>query len=445
MIGSIAGRMQGFVENCVSYATVRGVDYVGGIIGTRDNAVNACEVIGCEFYGNVEATGDNAGGIAGGGYSNGTAPNGVRITIINCKSGGNITGRNNVGGIQGGDPWIAENWEKIPGFDYRDYEFSGNSFTGTVKGEKYVGGLIGYFKSLDRADIFKDNTYTLDCGADNWYGGVGYINTNYPNPTPVPGTIYVNSENGATTSSDGLSFNAGYNRTDDPLGVDSDKLAKGVPSDKMIAAEVDKLIDAIDMTAEDKAVKVAEARAAYEALTDSQKEYVENLAKLESYEQQLSDEEKADAVEALIDAIGEVTLDSGKDIETAEGAYNALSDDQKSLVENLDTLTKARAEYDKLKAEYVEDLIEKLPKADEITLKDGDNVKAACDAYDKLTETQKKLVSEDSVKKLEEVRAAYAKIAPKTGDSMSIVIYAIMLVAAAGAAGTVVYKKKKKA
>ena len=141
---------------------------------------------------------------------------------------------------------------------------------------------------------------------------------------------------------------------------------------------------------------------------------------------------------------GEVTLDSGKAIETAEGAYDALTDEQKALVENYDTLLKARADYNRLKAEYVEGLIEKLPKAGEITLKDGDNVKAAGDAYDKLTEDQKKLVSADSVKKLESVRAAYAKIAPKTGDSMSIAIYALLLVAAA-ATGTVVYKKKKKA
>ena len=326
------------------------------------------------------------------------------------------------------------------------YTFTGNTFAGTVSGDKNVGALIGFYDSLNRCDNITNNTFTLDCGADSWIGTVRYIDTNYENPTAKEGTLYFNTENDVSgcPEVDGCGWRTGYNRTDDPLGADAEKLAKGVPSDKMIAAEVDKLIDAIDMTAEDKAVKVAEARAAYDALTDAQKEYVENLAKLESYEQQLSDEEKADAVEALIDAIGEVNLDSGKAIETAEGAYDALTEDQKALVENLDTLTKARADYNRLKAEYVEGLIEKLPKADEITLKDGDNVKSAGDAYDKLTEDQKKLVSADSVKKLESVRAAYAKIAPKTGDSMSIAIYAIMLVAAC-ATGTVVYKKKKKA
>ena len=65
-IGSIAGRLQGTVENCVSYATVKGVNQVGGIIGARDNAVGDCKVIGCSFGGEVIGSGLNAGGIMGG-------------------------------------------------------------------------------------------------------------------------------------------------------------------------------------------------------------------------------------------------------------------------------------------------------------------------------------------------------------------------------------------
>ena len=62
-IGVIAGRMQGTIKNCVSYADVYGTDYVGGIIGTRDNAMGTCEVIGSEFYGTVTASGQHAGGL----------------------------------------------------------------------------------------------------------------------------------------------------------------------------------------------------------------------------------------------------------------------------------------------------------------------------------------------------------------------------------------------
>ena len=99
-IGSIAGRMQGTIENCVSYATVYGTDYVGGISGTRDNAMGECAVIVCEFYGTVEASGQHAGGIVGGGYGDdASAPNGRRITIKGCSVTGSITGVDKVGGI----------------------------------------------------------------------------------------------------------------------------------------------------------------------------------------------------------------------------------------------------------------------------------------------------------------------------------------------------------
>ena len=102
-IGSIAGRMQGTVENCVSYATVKGVNYVGGIIGTRDNAMGICTVNNCTFGGTVEATGSYVGGIMGGGYGvNSSAPNGIRTTVTDCKvtDTASVTGQENVGGIK---------------------------------------------------------------------------------------------------------------------------------------------------------------------------------------------------------------------------------------------------------------------------------------------------------------------------------------------------------
>ena len=102
-IGSIAGRMQGTVENCVSYATVKGVNYVGGIIGTRDNAMGICTVNNCTFGGTVEATGSYVGGIMGGGYGvNSSAPNGIRTTVTDCKvtDTASVTGQENVDGIK---------------------------------------------------------------------------------------------------------------------------------------------------------------------------------------------------------------------------------------------------------------------------------------------------------------------------------------------------------
>ncbi len=66
------------------------------------------------------------------------------------------------------------------------------------------------------------------------------------------------------------------------------------------------------------------------------------------------DQAAAEKVDELIDEIGEVTVDSKDAIETAEEAYGKLTDDQKALVTKKAVLEKARAEYDKLteKKEY---------------------------------------------------------------------------------------------
>ena len=145
-IGSFAGRMIGTIENCTSHATVQGVDYVGGIIGTQDNAMSGCIVSGCTCNGTVKA-----GGIMGGGYSDSSAPNGIHTTIKNCVSTGSITGADCVGGILGGDPYVAQAWNA--------YEFTGNKFAGSVNAASgtYVGGIIGFYDSLNKFDNITNN------------------------------------------------------------------------------------------------------------------------------------------------------------------------------------------------------------------------------------------------------------------------------------------------
>ena len=221
IIGSIAGRMQGTVENCVSYATVYGTEYVGGIIGSRDNAMGTCEVLGCSFYGTVEASGEHAGGIVGGGYENSTAPNGIHATINNCVSAGIITGADKVGGILGADTFIAQAWNA--------YTMKGNSFTGTVKATdgRFVGGIIGYYDSLNKFDDIANNYYSKDCGAAKGIGYVKYVDTSCTTHETESGAIYFSTENGTTgcPSVTGCNWRPQHNRTDDPLGADADKLA----------------------------------------------------------------------------------------------------------------------------------------------------------------------------------------------------------------------------
>ena len=217
-IGSIAGRLQGTVENCVSYATVKGVNQVGGIIGARDNSVGNCKVIGCSFGGEVIGSGRNAGGIMGAMYIGGGAPNASRVVTQGCTVTGTVTGKENIGGIIGADSVTYQNWASDP--------ITGNTFSGKISGETNIGGLIGFYRSLNGKDDIAGNAYTVACGADKAFGRVEYVDTNYANPTAVEGTTYVNSENG-TTGVDGMT-KSGLNRTDDPLGKDAANLAVAV-------------------------------------------------------------------------------------------------------------------------------------------------------------------------------------------------------------------------
>ena len=112
---------------------------------------------------------------------------------------------------------------------------------------------------------------------------------------------------------------------------------------------MEKLIDAIGTVTLDSEEAIKAARDAYDALTDAQKELVGNYQTLLDAEAKLADLQAADAVEKLIDAIGTVTLDSEEAIKAARGAYDALTDAQKELVGNYQTLLDAEAKLAQLK------------------------------------------------------------------------------------------------
>ena len=221
MIGSIAGRFQGSIKNCKSYATVYGVDYVGGILGTCDNALGGYTVSACTFNGTVEASGTHVGGVAGGGYNNSTAPNGNRISITGCNVAGKITGADKVAGILGADSYVAQGWAGC--------SIKGNSFDGKVNSTEgsYVGGIIGYYNSINNKDTIMNNYYAEDCGTEKGIGFIKYIDTNAKEHENKSGAFYFNTEKDTKGCPDvtGAYWHEGLNRTDDPLGADADKLA----------------------------------------------------------------------------------------------------------------------------------------------------------------------------------------------------------------------------
>lgn len=109
----------------------------------------------------------------------------------------------------------------------------------------------------------------------------------------------------------------------------------------------------------------------------------------------------ANSVENKISQIGEVTLDSKVVIETARAAYDALTDSQKALVENYEKLVDAEEAYakavenaDKIKAAEVEQKIEDIGT---VTVHKYNKIKKAREAYNALAETQKVYVENLSV------------------------------------------------
>ena len=217
-IGAFAGRFQGVIENCVSHATVKGVNYVGGIIGSRDNAMGQCTVSKCSFDGAVIASGKFAGGITGAMYIGGGAPNGVKTTIQGCTVSGNVTGTENVGGITGGDRSVNQAWN--------EYSVTGNTFSGKVSGTKNVGGIIGYYRSLNKLDNIAGNAYLKGCGAEQGIGAVDYVDTSCETHETASGATYFDTSKSLPDIYGVTKTN--HNRVDDPLGKDVGKLAKAV-------------------------------------------------------------------------------------------------------------------------------------------------------------------------------------------------------------------------
>ena len=196
------------------------------------------------------------------------------------------------------------------------------------------------------------------------------------------------------------------------------------PDDPAVAA-VKELIDAIGEVTLESGDAIDAARAAYDKLPEAKKVLVDNYEKLTAAEEAytaLVDAAAAKAVDDLIDAIGEVTLESGDAIKAARAAYDALTDTQKELVKNYEELTAAEEAYtnlvDAAAAKAVDDLIDAIG---EVTADSGDAIKAARAAYDALTDTQKELVK--NYEKLlaaeelyEELTASAAAIAQKAAE-----------------------------
>ena len=208
---------------------------------------------------------------------------------------------------------------------------------------------------------------------------------------------------------------------------------KQAAADQDAAKAVDDLIGAIgevELTEACK-TKIDDARKAYSALTDAQKKLVKNLATLtaaeKKYNELAADKKAVEDVIAKINAIGEVTLDSEAAIKAADDAFKALSPELQTKVTNADTLTKAKDKLAELKANKAaaDAVIVKINAIGEVTLDKESDIKAARDAYDKLTDAQKELVTNESTLAAAEKKLAELKANKAAADAVIAKINAI--------------------
>lgn len=173
------------------------------------------------------------------------------------------------------------------------------------------------------------------------------------------------------------------------------------------------LIDAIGTVAATESCKekITAARAAYDGLTNEQRALVTNsdtLIDAEAAYNKLI--EAVEKTKELIDAIGlvNVTDECKTKIDAARGLYDPLSPEQKALVTNYKDLTSAEKEYEK-QLEAVQKTIEAIEGIGTVTVTSTCKVKidAARRLYDPLSAEQKSLIT--NIKVLTDAEAEYGK------------------------------------
>ena len=178
---------------------------------------------------------------------------------------------------------------------------------------------------------------------------------------------------------------------------------------------------------------VQAARAAYDALSETDKAKVTNYSKLTAAEATIAQlEANQTAANKVINLINNlpstITLADKEAVEAARAAYDALTSAQKNLVTNYERLQKAESaiaqleaeqdeiEKNKAAAKVVVDLIDALPSP--ITLADKDAVSAARAAYNNLTADQKGYVT--NYDKLTAAEATIAELEAKEKEKAEV-------------------------
>ena len=152
-------------------------------------------------------------------------------------------------------------------------------------------------------------------------------------------------------------------------------------------------------------------------LEKAREEYDALVKKAEEERQAKADAEKVSVVEAAIDAIGEVTLESRGDIDAAKNAYDALESRLQSEVSNYGKIAEAESALAGLEAaqhvEQVEQLIDRIGVVDKDS---GEVILAAKEALNALTAEEQAMVTNHDA--LTEAIDTYSTIMREYADNL---------------------------
>ena len=134
--GGIAGELDGNAYNCVNYATVQGIQYIGGLCGYYSRSRTGNSMTACANYGNVTASSLGVGGLVGY-FDSGT--------IQDCANYGGVKGTERVAGMAG-----SVNNGKIQNvFSYGNISVTNKTQNvGMFFGYSYLGateGMVAYY------------------------------------------------------------------------------------------------------------------------------------------------------------------------------------------------------------------------------------------------------------------------------------------------------------
>ncbi len=189
-VGGLIGNLPNYastIENCDTTGKITGSHLVGGLVGyvgSTDVTINDCHCYNVTVSISNIGSGEEIGGIAG--HNCGT--------IQNCSVSGSVSGNNMVGGIVGLNyretmtcvHVVNDNTttcdvsgrDKVGGIvGYNNGEINRCKSSGTITGNNNVGGIVGYnlfYSDPDKAKVLENTSKSIVRGNDNIGGIIGY-------------------------------------------------------------------------------------------------------------------------------------------------------------------------------------------------------------------------------------------------------------------------------